>query len=209
MSKDWKSVERSIGLLLDRWFGQADGTFRRTPMSGAWDKKKYPGDIYIPPELNIPAVFEIKTESRWDFKSVLTDVSLNNPRTAAFIKYQYQVLKDAVPLKRIPILILTKARQSLYMGIPTPYYKALQAICPVKCPAELRLRNKYMDWTFVLFSERLHQRKPEKWVSAITPEMFREAKSFVSAGTFVRLNEIIQDYEANRPVRRKRGNEKP
>lgn len=120
MSKTWKSQERKLAKLLDQWWG-TDGEFRRTPMSGAWDKRKFGGDIVTPADC--PFIFEMKTGEEWDFRQAMN--SSPNPRNSLFTKAAQQVLADSRKCGRIPVLAFTRNRIPVYFGFPHPVWRTL------------------------------------------------------------------------------------
>lgn len=143
MSKTWKSQERKLAKLLDTWWG-TDKEFRRTPMSGAWDKRKFGGDIVTPQDC--PFIFEMKTEADWEFRSVLSTKSAFN----LFHSATEQVITDAKQCRKIPVLVFTSNNRPVYFGFSWGVWKYfLKAVPDLRTvPYLMAFTGKY-HWTFV------------------------------------------------------------
>lgn len=143
VSKTWKTQERKLAKLLDSWWG-TDKEFRRTPMSGAWDKRKFGGDIVTPADC--PFIFEMKTEDGWEFRSILSTKSSHN----LFISATKQVLNDAKQCRKLPVLVFTSNNIPVYFGFPSGVWQAFVKTIPAlyEIPFLHVYTGKY-HWTFV------------------------------------------------------------
>lgn len=92
-----KRFERSIAKQISEWTGLEA---RRTPMSGGYDKKKFPGDIIISEEF--PICFELKNEEGWTLSQLLFS------EKCLILKWWEQCKTEAKFAGKVPVLIFTK-----------------------------------------------------------------------------------------------------
>lgn len=144
----WKETTNKFCKMLDVWWAVEKGSFRRTPLSGAFDKKKFPGDVIGP--LDFPFCIECKgEEDGWDFRLTLHDKN-------AIHKHIEQCLKDAMRSKKVPMLAFTKKYLPVYGGLPLPFYLILKRMAHLEHEPNVVTSNADGVWVwFVLWNKGL------------------------------------------------------
>jgi len=92
-----KRFEREVAKRLSEWSGLEA---RRTPMSGGYDKLKFPGDIIISEDF--PICFELKNEEGWTLSQLLFS------EKCSILKWWEQCRNEAKISGKVPVLIFTK-----------------------------------------------------------------------------------------------------
>lgn len=85
--------------------------FRRTPLSGGWDKKRAAGDIIKPPDC--PFCFEIKNREEWSWDYLFK----NGSNKWHVMEYYMQAVKAAEVNNEIPVLFSKKNFHPWYVGM--------------------------------------------------------------------------------------------
>lgn len=138
----WKETTNKLCKTLDKVWGVDPGTFRRTPLSGAFDKKKFPGDVLAPPDF--PFCIECKGEEEgWDFRLVLDPGG-----KSAIDRHTKQVMVDANRSGKIPVLAMTKKYIPMYFGFPVEFWTIYEDFSGTVAP-KLVVTTPTVNWTFI------------------------------------------------------------
>ena len=91
--------ERDVAKALSKWWGSGPLSFRRTPLSGGWDRTKAAGDLLVPDDF--PWAIECKATKLWDLAQLITG-------EGALVNYWRQAATDAAYAcpPRAPVLLL-------------------------------------------------------------------------------------------------------
>ncbi|MBT8386873.1 MAG: hypothetical protein KJO12_05630 [Ignavibacteria bacterium] len=101
-SRKGKGFERQIAKSLSRWWG-IESSFRRTPISGAWDKERAAGDIIVPDQF--PFGIECKCQEGWELVQLI-----KNPVNCKIMKFWKQTVEECKKSKK-PLLVFSKNQQ--------------------------------------------------------------------------------------------------
>lgn len=147
----WKSVERVVAKDFQSWWHTHDKTasFRRTPMSGAFDPHRFGGDVFGPEEF--PFCVECKADETWDFRLAMGIGS-------SFRSYTLQVFKSAYACRRHPVLVLTKKYVPYYAGFTPNVVKQLPMMRKLDA---VSIRTSLYAWQFVNLQEFLQVVTPK------------------------------------------------
>ena len=117
------NAELQVCRILSEWWDGKDYSktraeelpFRRTPLSGGWDKKRAAGDLLKPKKCSLCIEVKKRQEWSWDklFKNTNKDIS-----NWEIFDYWYQA-KVASKKNEIPILIFSKNGYPWYVCITT------------------------------------------------------------------------------------------
>jgi hypothetical protein len=126
------SFERLIATAFSEWWGE-EKSFRRTPMSGGWDRNRACGDL-ITPE-GFPFTVEMKNFEAWDILHLITS------EKSVLGQHWKQTLNETAPGK-LPLLIFTRNHQ------PTFYMMRLcdhaDVVTPLQDAGELPPESHYL-----------------------------------------------------------------
>lgn len=93
------NFELDIAKKLSEWWG-VERAFRRTPLSGAWDKRMAPGDLVLPD--GFPLEIECKNFEGWDLLHLFTC-----PEKGLLNKYWRQAVGECRPNLK-PMMAFTR-----------------------------------------------------------------------------------------------------
>ena len=103
------AYERRIALKLNAWSGNP-GDFRRTPLSGGWDRSRAPGDLLEPDWF--PWVFECKNRESWSWPATIAGGGEVWAWWDALVKECAEAHRD------YGLLVFTANRQPDYLLVP-------------------------------------------------------------------------------------------
>ena len=111
--------------------------FRRSPLSGGWDRKRAAGDIIKPPSCHL--VIEVKNRMAWDWDGLLK----KNPKWP--IHEWWKQTTDAVQNDHeVPILIFTKNYHPWYIALTHKEFSRFDRIPSIQYPG-LEFAFGYLD----------------------------------------------------------------
>lgn len=119
--------ELEIAKQLSEWWGEAE-SFRRTPLSGAWDKRAA-GDLVTPDEF--PFTAEMKNQEGWEFSQLLTSGLRKGKEDAKCMLDEFweQAVRETKEGKA-PLLVFTRNFQpAFYMMRVSDYERIVVATC--------------------------------------------------------------------------------
>ncbi len=95
------AFERIAARELAAWWGSGPGSFRRTPLSGGWDRTRAAGDLLVPDDF--PWAIECKSTKTWSVEQLLTG-------RGALLDYWRQACEAAAysAPPRLPVLLLCR-----------------------------------------------------------------------------------------------------
>lgn len=122
------SSELKICRVLSEWWLKQDLIdikaqdlpFRRSPLSGGWDRTRASGDVIKPD--NCRLCIEVKNRQEWNWDQFFT-----SPDTWKVFKYWEQTIK-AVVKDEIPLLIFTRNRHPYYVAMTIEKYEECKKI---------------------------------------------------------------------------------
>lgn len=91
--------ESDVARKLSAWWGSGPLSFRRTPLSGGWDRSRAAGDLLVPDDF--PWSIECKATKTWDLSQLLSG-------EGALVNFWRQAVTDAAAGSppRSPVLLL-------------------------------------------------------------------------------------------------------
>jgi len=107
--------ELKLAKLLSAW--DPSFNYRRTPLSGGWDKQHAPGDVMVPDWF--PWIFEAKNREGWHLEQLLKSPDKNPVMSWWQEESEKQGDKDNI------LLVFTKNFDSNYFMLPTEEWSKL------------------------------------------------------------------------------------
>jgi len=120
--KKGSTFERAIAKDVSDWTGVE---FKRTPMSGGWAKT---GDITPkkPKEMvNFPFNIECKNQQTFSTAALMESALDGELKNKAFQSWWKQCTDDAKKSKRVPLLVMTKANEPVYVLMWRTHFKLM------------------------------------------------------------------------------------
>jgi len=163
--KKGNTAELKICRFLSEWWMNRDLTgtkaqdlpFRRSPLSGGWDRSRASGDIIKPD--NCRLCVEVKNRQEWKWDQFFT-----SPNGWKVFQYWEQTIK-AVTKDEIPLLIFTRNNHPYYVAMEInkfneckKYQKDLKTLILIN-HKDLRLAFLYMS-EFIKINPILFARNP-------------------------------------------------
>jgi len=127
--------EVDLAKAFSEWWGE-EKSFRRTPLSGAWDKRAG-GDLVTPPEFQFTV--EAKHTESWEFYPLFLEPKVREGKRLEPCELEVhwrQALRETTKGKR-PLLVFTKNRWPIFYMMTVDDWRGLKGLTDKKTVAVL------------------------------------------------------------------------